>query len=88
ARTALAGMYFRQGRAAEAKSVYEHAVAEMTISGDRITEPIGALFAGVCHFGSLDAAELRCRSLGIDPTGWVRAFKSIVGFEESLRTGG
>lgn len=86
ARTALAGMYFRQGRTAEAKSVYEHAVAEMTVSGDRITGPIGALFAGVCGFGSLDAAELRCRSLGIDPAGWIRAFRSVVGFEDSLRT--
>jgi tetratricopeptide (TPR) repeat protein len=88
ARTALAGMYFRQGRIAEAKSVYEHAVAEMTISGDRITGPIGALFAGVCQFGPLETAELRCRALGIDPTGWVLAFRSVVGFEESLRTGG
>jgi hypothetical protein len=81
-------MYLRQGRTAEARSVFEHAVAEMTISGDRITAPIGGLFAGVCEFESLELAEQRCRSLGIDPTGWVRAFRSIVGFEESLRTGG
>jgi tetratricopeptide (TPR) repeat protein len=88
ARTALSGMYFRQGRSAEARSVYEHAVAEMAISGDRITAPIGAMFAGVCGFESLEVAEQRCRSLGIDPSGWVRAFRSVVGFEDSLRTGG
>ncbi len=88
ARTALSGMYMRQGRTTEAKSVFEHALAEMTISGDRITAPIGRLFAGVCRFESLEVAEQRCRSLGIDPTGWVRAFHSVVGFEESVRTGG
>ncbi|MFW2380632.1 MAG: hypothetical protein ACN4GZ_02655, partial [Acidimicrobiales bacterium] len=88
ARTALAGRYFRQGRSDEARAAYEQALAEMTISGDRISGPIGALFAGVCGFGELESAEQRCRSLGIDPTGWVLAFKLVVGFEDSLRTGG
>ncbi|NNE96546.1 MAG: tetratricopeptide repeat protein, partial [Acidimicrobiales bacterium] len=88
ARIALAGLYFRQGRTAEAKSTFDHAMVELGITGDRVTAPKGALFSGVCGFDSLDVSEQRYRSLGLDPAGWVKAFRSVAGYEESLTPGG
>ncbi len=82
ARAALAGLYFRQGRITESKSVLEHAVAELGATNDRISVPIAALLSGVCGFESLANAEQGCHALGIDPTGWLEAFKTVVGRQD------
>ncbi len=81
ARAALAGMYFQQGRMTESKSVIEHAIAEIRLTHDRISGPLAALLLGVCGFQPLGPAEQQCRALGIDPTGWVQAFRAITASE-------
>ncbi len=42
---------------------------------DRVSPLVIDLGAAVCGFGSLNAAEMKLRGLGIDPAGWRRAWE-------------
>jgi hypothetical protein len=81
ARIALVGLHYRQGRIGEARTLMEQAVAEVGATGDRITRPLGSLFAGVCGYETLEGAEQRARALGIDTVGWITALRTVIGSE-------
>ena len=76
---ALAALHYRQGDLDRAESVLGDAINEVDTTRDRITGPLARLLRGVCGFEPLDVAEQRCREMGVDPVGWLTAFRAMVG---------
>lgn len=72
---ARAALACKRGDTLAAESAISDARLTLSITDDRVTPLLVDLVAAICRFGSVEHVEVRFRGLGMDPSGWRRAWE-------------